>query len=531
MTSLRGSGALARLIVRLDRLRLTLWIVGIVALVVVSANSVAGLYDTPQEQVTYATLVGDNPTSIVVNGPGIGLGEPGIGVIFVAETLIWGALLSAVMSVFLVLRHTRTEEESERADLLRARVVGRHAPLAAAVGVVTGAHVLIAALNGAGLVALGLPVTGAVASALAMGAAGVAFVGVGAVAAQLTSTTRGGLGWAMGAVGVAYALRAVGDIGDGTLSWLSPLGWVHQVRPYASERWWVLGLSVALGGTLTVTASWLSTRRDLGSGLIATRLGPPSLAPWSGHPVGLVLRLQRGAIAGWSAGLALLGVLYGGVARDVEEMLAENPELADYIGQVEGASFVDSYLAYTLVLGAMLASGAAIASVGRHRAEEAAGRAELILAGPTSRSRWLGAHLVAALLTSVLLLAASGAGTGLGVALSTDDRGAVIELTWASLVHLPAVVVLLGVAAALQGAAPRWAAAAWGVFVGSLTVGLLAQLLGLPSWVRSLSPFEHSPNLPAAAGSPTEVLALTAVGIALVGVAVTGFLRRDIPAV
>ena len=41
-------------------------------------------------------------------------------------------------------------------------------------------------------------------------------------------------------------LIAVGDVsgqaGPSWLSWASPIGWGQQMRPYADERWWVLGL-------------------------------------------------------------------------------------------------------------------------------------------------------------------------------------------------------------------------------------------------------------------------------------------------
>ena len=41
------------------------------------------------------------------------------------------AVLVALMSIFLVNRHTRAEEDVERAELVRSSVIGRHAPTAA----------------------------------------------------------------------------------------------------------------------------------------------------------------------------------------------------------------------------------------------------------------------------------------------------------------------------------------------------------------------------------------------------------------
>lgn len=530
MNDLRGTPALIRLGLRLDRVRLPIWIVGIVALILVSASSVLGLYETPDSQLTYAALAQDNPTFVVVNGPGFGLEHPSVGAIFVTETTIWGALTAALMSVFIVLRHTRAEEEAERTDILRARMVGRHAPLAAAVSIGIAANLVIGVASVIGLAALGLPAVGSVAASLAMAAAGIVFTGAAAVAAQLTSSNRGALGWGVGAVGAAYALRAAGDLGSGALSWASPLGWVHRVRPFAGERWWVLGLSLLATVALVALAARLSVRRDLGAGLVAPRLGPAHASAWTSHPLGLVLRLQRGAIIGWSIGLFTLGLLYGGVARDVEQMLADNPDLAEYFAQVEGASILDSYLAYTLLLGAMLTSGFAVASVLRQRTEEATGRTELVLSTPLPRHRWIGGHVLIASAGALVILLASGLGTGIGVSLALDDPSALGRLTWASATHLPAVLVLVGVAVALDGIAPRFSLGSWGVFAGVLVIGLLAELLGLPGWVRGLSPFEHSSGLPAADWSRTGPLGLSIAAALLVVAGIVGFGRRDVPA-
>src|SRR5450756_3170018 len=61
-------------------------------------------------------------------------------------------------------------------------------------------------------------------------------------------------GIAGAALGLSYLLRAIGDSSSGQrlqwLSWLSPIGWGQQVRPFAGERWWVMtllfGVAVAL---------------------------------------------------------------------------------------------------------------------------------------------------------------------------------------------------------------------------------------------------------------------------------------------
>jgi ABC-2 type transport system permease protein len=94
--------------------------------------------------------------------------------------------------------------------------------------------------------------------------------------------------------------------------------------------------------------------------------------------------------------------------------------------------------------------------------------------------------------------------------------------------YAPAVWVLVGVAVALFGLAPRAAAAVWGLLAFCFLVGMLSELLDLPGWVNALSPFEHVPLLPAADLDLVPLVALTAIAAGLVTLGLAGFRRRDL---
>ena len=49
------------------------------------------------------------------------------------QSTAFGAICAGLMSMFIVGRHTRAEEESGRDELVRAAAIGRHAPMTAAV--------------------------------------------------------------------------------------------------------------------------------------------------------------------------------------------------------------------------------------------------------------------------------------------------------------------------------------------------------------------------------------------------------------
>ena len=164
----------------------------------------------------------------------------------------------------------------------------------------------------------------------------------------------------------------------------------------------------------------------------------------------------------------------------------------------------------------------------RLRSEETAGRAESVLATALSRTGWAASHLVLALVGSAVMLAAAGFGNGLTYGISIGDLGEVPRLTAAALAYLPAMWVLVGVTMLLFGFAPRAVLVAWGALALCLVVGFLGQLLGLPEWMRNLSPFEHVPSVPAAGFELAPLLALTAIAAALLVGGITAFRHRDI---
>ena len=115
-----------------------------------------------------------------------------------------------------------------------------------------------------GLLTTEIPAAGSLAFGAALAGSGLVFTAVAAVAAQLSPSARFARGSAFAVLGTAFTLRAVGDAGSGTLSWLSPLGWSLQVRPYAGDHFWVLLLHLATTAVLTAVAYRLLAGRDVG---------------------------------------------------------------------------------------------------------------------------------------------------------------------------------------------------------------------------------------------------------------------------
>ncbi|GHB32073.1 ABC transporter membrane-spanning protein [Streptomyces umbrinus] len=525
-TELTGTVTLTRLVLRRDRVRILVWIVALPLLLVLTAASVKGLYSTQADLDEAAASSADNAGAIAFNGPVQALDTIGGQVAFQTGSI--GLVLVALMSMFMMGRQTRGEEEAGRTELIRAMAVGRHAPAVSALLVVAAMNAVVGTLVTLGLIALDLPVVGSIVFGLSFCTLGIVFAVITTVVAQITENTRVVHGATGAVLGLAFVLRAVGDIGDGTLSWLSPIGWAQKTRPFADERWWPLLVVVAITIGLVALAEALADRRDIGAGLVAPRPGPRTAAPGLGRPLGLALRLQRGSLIGWSAGVFLTGVAYGWVADDVEDLVGDNDAVRDVIAQYGGVSLTDSYLARSILTLALIGTGYAIQSVLRLRGEETALRAEPVLATPVPRHRWVASHLAVALGGSVIVLAAGGLGTGLTYGIIGHDLGQVPRLLGAALVYVPALWLLVGFATALFGLVPRGVAAAWAALAFCLVIGVLGEVLDVPAQVGDLSPFQHTPLLPADDLAIAPPVVLSAIAAALIVVGLLGFRRRDL---
>jgi len=527
MSALTGTGTLVRFGLRRARVRMLVWVLGIELLVIFTAVSVKNLYPTQESLDKVAALSQDNVAAIVFNGPPQALNTMGGQIAF--QTGTTGLVLVGLMSIFMFGFFTRVEEENGRTELLLATVLGRHAPLVAAFILVTAMNVVLAGLVTLGLIGQDLPVVGSIAFGVSFLALGLVFTGITAMAAQITENTRVVYGSCAALVGLSFVLRAVGDIGDGTVSWLSPIGWSQKLRPYAGEQWWTLVVPV-VATMVTFAAAWrLTERRDVGAGLIQPRPGRPTASALLSSPLGLAVRLQRGSLIGWSVGLVVLGGTYGSVANQIDQFVQDNKELADYFSAYGGATLTDAFFTTTALTLALIGGGFAVQAVLRTVSEEGSLRSELLLATPISRAAWAGSHLVIAVVGSVIVLGLTGLGTAVIYGIIVGDFSTLPRLVGASLAYLPAVWVLAGLALLLYGVVPRAALAAWAAYAAMIVAGFLGDVLNLPQWVLGLSPFDHSPALPANDFTLLPLVVITAVALALAAIGLVGFRRRDTP--
>lgn len=530
-TALTGTGRLLRFGLRRDRVRIVVWALSIGGLIGYFGAAIPAVYPDAAAMQTRAEIMKD-PSGAFMTGPGYGLDDYTFGVMIANEMLGMIAVAAALMSIFLVVRHTRAEEESGRADLVRAGAVGRDAPLTAALALLVLANLAVATVLLAALLANDLALPDSLAISVGTAVVGLVFGSLAAVTAQLSEHARTASGIAGGLLGLAYVVRGVGDaaqLGGSTLSWMSPIGWAQQTRAFVDLRWWPLLLGVALSGVLAAAAFALGGRRDVGAGLVPARRGRPAARRGLLSPTGLTWRMERASIVWWAVGLFVFAVLTGSMAQGIVDSFEAQPQLAEVFGGAGQDDVLRSTLAAFLAFFAMAVAVFAVVSVNRLNREEDEGRTSAVLATAVSRARWLSGSLLVTVLAAAGLLLVCGFGLGAGAASSVSDPGLVGEFSFAALAYLPVVLCFLGLAALAHGlrAGTWWV---WVLLVASILVGLYGPLFNLPGAVLDAAPFALVPKVPYETVNPGTLLLITTVAGVLSAMAAAGLRRRDLVA-
>ncbi|MEW2084670.1 ABC transporter permease [Streptomyces sp. NPDC005283] len=519
---LAGTGALLRLALRRDRLMMPVWVLALGAVVTSGSGSLKSLYDTAAKRADLAESLSTNGSLRAMYGP---VFSDSLGGLVAWRFGGFVAVLAAVMSLIIVVRHTREEEETGRQELLSSAMVGRRAPLTSALLTAFVANAALTLIITAGLAGPTGSGSGALAVGLTIGAIGMLFAGMAAIMAQLTESARLAKGLTAAVLGVAFVLRAAGDAsgedGSSVLTWLSPLGWAENVRPYAIERRWVLPLLAAAVVAQGAIAYVLAGRRDLGMSFLPARPGPAEGR--IATAAGLARRLQRGSVLGWVVGFFLAGIVFGGMAEGAADLVGDNEGAREIFERMGGqAGMTEAFLAAMIGMFGMIAALYTVASVLRLHGEEASQRAEPVLANAVGRLAWAAGHLVIAFGGAVMIMVMAGLGLTIG------HGGEFGPIMGAVLVELPAVWLLGGLAVALYGLLAKAAVASWAVVGICLALGWIGPALDLPGAVVNLSPFSHLPKLPGAEMNWTPVLLLTVAAAALVAAGLGGLRRRDL---
>ncbi|HET7047844.1 MAG TPA: hypothetical protein VFI54_06190 [Solirubrobacteraceae bacterium] len=486
-------------------------------------------YPTVSDRLSFAHAFGANKAVVLFYGKAYDLlTVGGYSAWRVGGTL---SLFAAVFGLLAAVRAMRAEEDSGRAELVLAGVIGRRSEYVAAIGAIATAILLLWFAAFAGSVAGGLAVGGSAYLALAAVSPAAVFVGVGAVASQLAPNRRVALELGGAVIALAFLLRVIADTssGAGWLRWITPLGWAEELRPFTGAIPLVLLLPVAVSVGLVAAAARIYLGRDIGSGVLSARDTAPARLALLSSPTQQALRGERTSLLVWLSSVGLFAAVVG-VISDSISSAGISKQLDQTLSKLGSGSVLTpkGYMGFSFLFFVLVVSLFACSQIAAARHEEAEQRLETLLALPVGRRRWLGGRLALALgaaaaisLTAGVLAWAGARSQGVSVSLAT--------MIGAGANCLPPAVLFLGLAALAYAAVPRAAAGiAYGLVAVAFLWQLFGALLGLPKWLVDVTPFAHLGLVPAQSFDAAGAAVMVALGVVVALGAVWLFERRDL---
>ena len=533
LRSAMGIGSITCLIIKRDRLRLTLWILGIAFLTMSLTATFKNVFTDDAELISMITMFMANPAMRVFLAPASGVSLGGF-IMMRSSTVI--AVLIALFSILTIIRHTRQNEEIGRSDMMGSLAVGRHAGLLASVIVTVCSNLLIALLLAGTFIGFGLPAEGALAAGAALGMMGIAFTGLAAICAQLAESSRGANGLGGLVIGASFLFSAIGNMlgtleaGGTQLSstwpvWLSPFGWYQQVHAFHQNNSWMIVIPAVCFIICLIVALKLENHRDVGAGMIPAGRGPERAAAYLLKPAGLAFRLQRSSLFIWLAVMAVLGVIFGLSSGEFNEAISDLDRADEIFGDV-----FDMDEIFMMIIIAILSSFSIFYTVqafSRMLSEEKNGFLDNLMATKLSKMKWLISHMLFVYIGTASVIAMTGIAAAVTSAGNPDIR--FMKVIESAVIQIPAAFILAGLAMLFFGYLPRWSTSlAWLVLGISLMAGpFLGPALDLPDWIKNLSPFTHVPE-------PTETIklmpmaAMSAISVLLTAAGMFGFYNRSL---
>jgi ABC-2 type transport system permease protein len=227
----------------------------------------------------------------------------------------------------------------------------------------------------------------------------------------------------------------------------------------------------------------------------------------------------------------VFGLFAGGLSGLVVTATETDPGLGDTLRAFAGGAdtVTQALISAMFEIVGVIAAACAVQAVIRARQEEATGTAELLLSTPVARVRWFADYLVVGAVAIALVLVTAAAASSAAVLTTGDDDADVRDSFMAAAAQLPAALAYLGAIALVFVLLPgATAGAGWALLGAGAFVGLFGGLVGIPDWLRGLSPFSHIPYLLSADVDLRGGQWVVAVGIAAASAALALMGRREL---
>lgn len=522
------TGKLVRFTLKRERIMSSVWIICLAAFSIILAAGMGTMFDDAARQALAVTL--DNPGIVSMMGPVYGAENYTVGAMYANTMFIWVAIAVALMNVFLIVRHTRGDEENGCREITASLSVGRSANLTAAMVTAVIVNMIIGIVHFVGIAVLNvkaMDITGCLIYSASLVAFGILFAGITAVFCQLSATSRGAIGLSLGMLGVFYMLRAAGDIGNETLSYISPMGLMQRSKPFTENVAYPIFVLLLESFLFTAIAFILNSKRDIGQGFIPAKPGKKYASKALRSPFGLTFRLLRSTSLIWLIVMFIFAAAYGSILGDIETFVSKS-EFYQMMMGIDGEYSVPMmFVSMVNTIMSLLCTVPVVTAILKLNKEEKAGRLDYVLSRPVSKTKYLGCFTAIAFVASILMQLATAFGLYASACAVLEEKIVLAFFVKSTIVYLPALWVMIGVTVLLLGAIPKLIDAVWAYFGFSFFVVFIGRALELPDWLTALTPFSYVPQLPKDELEALPLVVLTMVAVILTAIGFVFYGKRD----
>lgn len=529
--SYKNATTLSRFIIKRDMIRLPIWIICTALFMVLLVPVFDNMLITTGTDRTVMVEMMKNPAMIAVVGPIYGEANYTLGAAYANYMLLFSVMIAGIMNIFLVNRHTRQDEELGRLEVVRSLPVGRLASPLSVVIVAILANIILTILTFIGLIALkgeGMNAVGCLVYASSLGVVGMFFAVTTLLFCQLTGNNRTAMGMSFFFMLFLYVLRAVGDVGNETLSLISPLGLILRTENFVNDKFWPIIVIKIITIILLFISLYINSKRDLGSGVFAERAGRRHASSLLTGPLSLAIKLLKTSIIIWAFTIFILAAMYGSVFGDLEGYIESSDMLRAIFDQSKGISFTEQFTVLLIAIMSLLGSIPIINFINRLSYEEKNGMMEHVLSKATSRNKQMASYLSIAIVTSVIYQIISAYGFWVVGSAVMPNITPLKDFIIASLLYLPAIWVLIGLASLLIGIMPRLTSLTY-VYLGySFIAVYFGKIAGFPEWFKALTPYGYISGHPLEDINWTNQIVLLIIFILMTSIGFISYRKRDL---
>ena len=528
MTNFVGTFKLLRLAIRRDCFKSPIWII---LPCLAFWGQITFNLAMPDWQVFLAELSASPMTGAIL-GPIVPLTLEG--------AIMWRSMVQAAMILMIavplvVIRHTRSEEASNRAEFYLSRPIGKFAPFMAALILGMGGSLLAGILISIILIVSGFAVVGSILAGLTVAFSGCIFAGLALIIAQIFTAPKSV--WIAIAllVGSTYFTMVMNNLSGGFSGWLwlAPQSWYRSTVPFGENAVWPLFAFVFFCLVTVGCAFALLKKRDISGGLFTEPVGNTKAPTFLATPLALNLWQNKNMALAWGLGMAFIGGATGAIGPTIADQMSEmlagfaswGPAMAK-LGNQEGFVALMIYMLGLMGGGSIMAVSIMIGL----KSDESAGFAEMMLAKPISRVHYIVSFISMAFLYSAVVLVVLGLAVGIGWGTVTGDGAFILKTLTMSISKIPSLWLIIGFAAFLYGVAPKIQTVLSSLLVSGLIVLEMFWEVGLVPWeVLELTPFgiaHYSIPIGELNILPLVIATILALGLAWLGI--SGFRKRNI---